>query len=1196
MLSIMNKNRSRLGWIMLTLGMLFSSQQEVAFAQVKPDGSLPSKSQVNQQGKIYNITGGTKAGNNLFHSFEKFGVPDGGEAYFNNAVEIQNIINRVTGKSISEINGLIRANGTANLFLINPNGIVFGENAKFDIGGSFIGSTADSFNFNDGKEFSAINPEEKPLLSIKIPLGLQYGKNPGNINNSGSLSVKTGNNITLISNRFENTGKLKADGGQISIAAIGKEDFASLGKSGELLSLIQPDNIIDSNYTNIETIINKGNIDASIQTGIGGKIVVLGAKIGLLENSLLNVSGSAGGGEITVGNYDTIATYIDPKASLQSNALITGDGGKITVWATESTRAHGSFSAKGGLSNGNGGLIETSGTNFLDITGITVDTNANNGLNGNWLVNSDNIFFGARDSFNSTSNSNNSAIFQPLQGGTVLDISTVEKQLSAGNNVKITANQTGNEAGNIKADQKIEIEATNNIPVTLTLQADNDITLSEGDIQSTNNRLGMVLQADSDGNGKGNISLGNGSQYSFIVDTKGTKFSASASNILFSGVEIISNNTEVTDSEKIAIATADSLVVESSGIIQKNFGTGNNSDINIKANGSITVESSGIIQTTSGAGNNGDINIKADSLDIQGGIDNKTTGNGNAGNINVKVNILSIKSGKIFSGAIDKDSNGNSGLINIQADKLYLEGATIESITQGDGDAGGIFVDANLVSLHGGGLFTPTTGNGNAGNIRINSELFIGNEATLNADNNSNGRGNAGKIIVNTGSLVLNNQATIGSSNKENSVSQGNAGTIEISADSILVQNNSAIVSETSSQKDAGKIWLRADEITLRNSANIVTKTTENSTGNAGKIIVEADSILFDHDPEFLNKYPTKINSLSSNTEGEGDAGEIKVDAKKIVLQNRGGISTDTKSKGNAGRLTINTSLLQLQDFRSPNNSSGINSSSTGSGKAGELTLNADQILLNNSIIEAQTLSQDGGNITLNLKELLLLRNNSQISTTAGRIGADGNGGNITVNTPDGFVVAIPNENSDITANASQGAGGNIKITASGIFGMQEFNEDAIQKTSDNDTNDISASSELGIDGTVEINTLDINPSNELAELPSIPIYNKLAQGCYSPGYAQNQFFIVGRGGLPPLPQDFLTPSAVRVEWINPQLNNDNSSFNRDIEVKSNTEKPKRIVEATGWITNDKGEIIFTADAPVVTADNSMQQAQNCEF
>ena len=1170
LITIKSESRSRLRCLMM-LGILLASQKQPAFAQVNPDNTLPSNSQVTQQGNSYNITGGSQAGNNLFHSFEKFSVPTGGEAYFNNAVDIQNIISRVTGKSISDINGLIRANGTANLFLINPNGIVFGENARFDIGGSFIGSTADSFQFDDGKEFSAVNPEEKPLLSINVPLGLQYGKNQtGNITNSGNLSVNNGKNITLVGNSFENIGELKTDGGQISIAAIA-EGFASLGKSGELLSLEFQPEIVSGNVNNFG-VINKGRIDASIQAGIGGKIVVLGKRIGLLGNSLFNVSGIAGGGEVKVGDNNTIAAYIDPNASIKADALTTGDGGKITVSATESTRAYGSFSAKGGLNNGNGGFVATSGSNFLDITGINVDTNANNGLNGNWLLNSGNILFGSSD-IKSTAND------------TVLDISTIEKQLSAGNNITIAASETGSEVGNITAD-RINIKAQNNSPVTLTLQADNDITLSQGNIQSTNNRLGMVLQADNDGNGKGNINLGNGSPKSFEIDTKGEKFTASADSILFSGAEIWSKNTGVNDSEDIAIATANDFKIENSVIFKEELGLGNSGDINIEANDSIVVKSAGIVQETGNASNGGDINIKADSLSIQieGGIDNNTTSYGDAGNINIKVNFLSVKKGGISS---ITDSNGNAGLINIETDRLDVNGAQIQSITEGVGNAKGITINANSVSLQDGGFSTSTQGNGNAGKILVNAidKIFIGNKGALASD--SNGIGNAGEIILDTGSLILENAFIASSTIKLKS--QANAGQIELIADSIVLNNSNIIANATSSEGNAGDITLRAnDRITLKNGSIIDTSANENSIGNAGNIIVEAKSILFDNETKFRNDNPDRINSIGSITRDKGNAGEIKIDAEEIILRNQSGIAIDTKNQGNAGKLTINTSLLQLENSRVKDNA-GINSSSSGSGEAGEITINADRILLDKSDIEAQTESGDGGNINLNLKEFLVLRNGSRISTTAGTINAGGNGGNITIDAPNGFIVAIPNENSDITANAFEGKGGNIQINASGIFGIQ-FREQPTQQTSD-----ISASSELGIDGTVEISTPDLNPSNELVELPSIPINTKLAQGCYSPGYAQNQFFIVGRGGLPPLAEDFLTPSAVRVDWVSPRLFSENIP-NSNIEIKTTTEKPKRIVEATGWIVNKKGEIIFTADAPVATADNSMQQTKKCEL
>ena len=100
----------------------------------------------------------------MFHSFEGFSVLNGGSASFNNAADVTNIFNRVTGGDVSNINGVIRANGNANLFLINPAGVIFGEGGSLDIGGSFYGSSADSILFEDG-EFSAVNNLEQPILT-----------------------------------------------------------------------------------------------------------------------------------------------------------------------------------------------------------------------------------------------------------------------------------------------------------------------------------------------------------------------------------------------------------------------------------------------------------------------------------------------------------------------------------------------------------------------------------------------------------------------------------------------------------------------------------------------------------------------------------------------------------------------------------------------------------------------------------------------------------------------------------------------------------------------------------------------------------------------------------------------------------------------------------------------------------------------
>ncbi|MEB3174636.1 MAG: filamentous hemagglutinin N-terminal domain-containing protein, partial [Cyanobacteriota bacterium] len=167
-----------------------------AEAQIVPDGSLGAEGSVVVPAVIKGLPsdqleGGALRGSNLFHSFGEFSVPDGRGAYFANPAGVANIFSRVTGGNISQIFGTLGVLGNANLYFLNPNGIVFGPNARLDLRGSFLATTAASFIFENGFEFSAANPTAPPLLTVNIPIGLRFRENPGDI------VVRTGGDNTV---------------------------------------------------------------------------------------------------------------------------------------------------------------------------------------------------------------------------------------------------------------------------------------------------------------------------------------------------------------------------------------------------------------------------------------------------------------------------------------------------------------------------------------------------------------------------------------------------------------------------------------------------------------------------------------------------------------------------------------------------------------------------------------------------------------------------------------------------------------------------------------------------------------------------------------------------------------------------------------------------------------------------------------
>ena len=354
-------------------------------AQISPDNTLST--QVQQSGNQFTITGGATVGNNLFHSFEEFSVPTNAEAFFNNDTNINNIFTRVTGNSISNIDGILRTNGEASLFLLNPKGIVFGANAQLNIGGSFIATTADTIVFTDGTEFSTQDNQNPPLLTINMPLGLQFGNNPGEIINRSQvtpqgrtnllgtvedpigLEVQSGNTLALIGGDILlEEGNINGLGGRIELGSVGSDSLVTLtpDSQGWLFS-----------YEGV-TAFQDISLVGSVINSSGGKstINLQGQQISLTAISqILNSTV----GEEDAGNLKLTATELvelDGQSGLLSQVglvpgvLVTGNGGEVTVETGRLILRDFSFISSGTLSQGNAGNITINATESVELTDI----------------------------------------------------------------------------------------------------------------------------------------------------------------------------------------------------------------------------------------------------------------------------------------------------------------------------------------------------------------------------------------------------------------------------------------------------------------------------------------------------------------------------------------------------------------------------------------------------------------------------------------------------------------------------------------------------------------------------------------------------------------------------------------------------------------------------------------------------------
>ncbi len=711
-----------------------------AQAQVVPDTTLGNgnNSVTSTTGNRTDITGGAGRGSALFHSFERFNISPNEQVYFANPTSIRNIFSRVTGGSLSNIDGLLGVAGSANLFFMNPSGIIFGPNARLDVSGSFLATTANALEFPDNQKFAATGDRAVPLVEVNLPIGLQFGANPpAMLTNRGNLAVEVGQSLTLAGGNTTNTGSLTAPGGTVQ---------------------------------------------------------VLGQQVALLDNSQIDVSSVIGGGTVLVGGdyqgrgslLNAQSTIVGQDAVIKADALVNGNGGKVIVWSDGDTRYNGTISAQGGVQGGNGGFVEVSGKQRLAFQG-QVDTRAFLGQAGTLLLDPDtiNIVTGGAGTLPDPI---------PADGGLDLSPAAINAALTNGNlvlqaNQSITISNAINFTGNANS---LTFTANDNIFLNASVTTNGaqiynsavTIGTPTATLTTTNSDITFNNTVNSAASANNSLTIAAGTGTANFANDVGTDTNAALGNLNITSNAVQLNTTNVTNNLAInaggAITQNGDLTVGETTTLAaganditlngaNNFNTvqitsGNNVELNnasalnlgtsnitgtldITTDGAITQSGNLIVgsTTTLAAGNANDITLTGannfNTVQINSGnnvslndVNNINIGTSNvAGNLNVTGSTINVPNGAIVNSA-DGD--------------ITLNGTT--SVT----NSGSLVASERSIDILGGQILLPggstiDVSGSTGGTVQINgSQVGIAANARINADSTTNGAGGTITVTV----------------------------------------------------------------------------------------------------------------------------------------------------------------------------------------------------------------------------------------------------------------------------------------------------------------------------------------------------------------------------------------------------------------------------------------------------------------